>query len=478
MRWDVIGTVAALGFALTPVGAHAAPLSLEDAIRGAWARNPGLAAGEDLVRAAREDAAAARDARLPTLSFSAKGIVTDEPMMAFGIKLNEQKITEADFTPARLNAPDPVGGVGLGASVVQPIYVGGRITAGRRAAEAQAGAEARSQERRRDEIALRVVDAYFGAQVADQGLRFAEDALQHAIETERFVRSRNQQGLALEADLARATAFRAQAEADRATARQRVASARSALVLLAGDEVADAELSTPVEHAPTGAPRSGAAPAAAPSALSLADASDRRLRRLQSGGSAPTPPPPGERFDASERSDLVAARLRATAADEARTAARGSLLPEVFAQAGVETLRSSIDQGATWFQGLLVARWQLSLGALDGTRAAEARAAAAHSAAAWQERQARREVDEARRAVETADVRVGSAREAVAASEAARRLREARHRQGLLPLTDVLDAEAGLAGARSLLLGSQHQARLARAQLQLALGQPIEGVKS
>jgi len=154
------------------------------------------------------------------------------------------------------------------------------------------------------------------------------------------------------------------------------------------------------------------------------------------------------------------------------------LLPEVFAQAGVETLRSSIDQGATWFQGLLVARWQLSLGALDGTRAAEARAAAAHSAAAWQERQARREVDEARRAVETADVRVGSAREAVAASEAARRLREARHRQGLLPLTDVLDAEAGLAGARSLLLGSQHQARLARAQLQLALGQPIEGVKS
>jgi len=454
MRWDVIGTVAALGFALTPVGAHAAPLSLEDAIRGAWARNPGLAAGEDLVRAAREDAAAARDARLPTLSFSAKGIVTDEPMMAFGIKLNEQKITEADFTPARLNAPDPVGGVGLGASVVQPIYVGGRITAGRRAAEAQAGAEARSQERRRDEIALRVVDAYFGAQVADQGLRFAEDALQHAIETERFVRSRNQQGLALEADLARATAFRAQAEADRATARQRVASARSALVLLAGDEVADAELSTPVERAPTGAPGGGAAPSPFSS------------------------PPVGERFDASERSDLVAARLRATAADEARTAARGSLLPEVFAQAGVETLRSSIDQGATWFQGLLVARWQLSLGALDGTRAAEARAAAAHSAAAWQERQARREVDEARRAVETADVRVGSAREAVAASEAARRLREARHRQGLLPLTDVLDAEAGLAGARSLLLGSQHQARLARAQLQLALGQPIEGVKS
>jgi outer membrane protein TolC len=460
---DVIGALVALGFALAPVGARAAPLRLEDAIRAAWAHNPGLAAGSALVRAAHEEAATARDARLPTLSFSARGIVTDEPMMAFGIKLNEAKITQADFEPSRLNSPDPIGGVGLGASVVQPVYMGGRLAAGRRAAEAEADAEAHAHDRRRDEIAVAVVEAYFGTQVAEQGLRFAEDTLQHAAETERFTRSRNQQGLALDADVARATAFRAQAEADRATARQRVATARSALVLLAGDEVAGADLSTPVEHAPAGEVPHGTAPSPSPS------------------------PPAGVRIDTStfaevppgvDRPDLLAARLRATAADEARAAAKGSLLPEVFAQAGVETLRASFDQGATWFQAVLVARWQLSLGALDGMHAAEARAAAAHSAATWQERQARREVDEARRAVETAAVRVGAAREAVAASEAARALREARHRQGLLPLTDVLDAEAGLAGARALLLGSQLQARLARAQLQLALGQSIEGVQS
>lgn len=433
----------AVAGALAPPAARAAPLTLEEAIRAAWANNPGLAAGANQARSAREEAAAARDGRLPTLSFSVKGIVTDEPMMAFGIKLDEQKITQADFAPPRLNAPDPVGGVGLGASIMQPIYMGGRLTAGRRAAEAQAEAEERTQERRQDQMALAVVEAYFGAQVAEQGVRFADDTLQHAAETEHFTQARNRQGLVLDADVARATAFRAQAEAERATARQRLASARSALVLLAGDAAAGAELTTPVERAQPAAPAGAAAP------------------------------PPS-----LERADLLAARLRATAAEEARTAARGSLLPEVFAQAGVETLRSSLDQGATWFQALLMARWQLSLGALDGTRAAEARAAAARSAAEWQERQARREVDEAHRAVETADVRVASAREAVSASESARSLREARHRQGLLPLTDVLDAEAGLAGARALLLQGQLQARLARAQLQLALGQPIEGVKS
>ena len=69
-----------------------------------------------------------------------------------------------------------------------------------------------------------------------------------------------------------------------------------------------------------------------------------------------------------------------------------------------------------------------------------------------------------------------AAREAVASSEAVRSQRTARHRQGLLPLTEVLDAETALSGARALLLRSQLESRLARAQLQLAAGQPVEGV--
>lgn len=438
----------ALGLSLLAAPVGAAPLSVDEAIRSAWRDHPGLAAGEKQAAAARADAEGTRDARLPTLSFTARGVVTDEPMVAFGLKLDQQRIAQADFAPPRLNAPDPVGGVGLGATLVQPIWAGGRLAAGRRAASAQADAEASAQLRRRDELAVAVVEAYFGAQVAAQGLAFAEDQLQSARETERFTRERNRQDLALDADLARATAFRAQAEAALATARQRLASARSALVLLAGDGVAGAELTTPV------------GPEGIRPSTPLRHAQDERGLTV------------------AGRPDVAAARDRATAAAEASAAARGALLPEVFAQAGVETMRSSLEQGATWFSAALVARWQLSLGEVRTSRAAEARAAAASEAARWQERQALREADEARRAVETAEVRVASAREAVAASESARTLRQARHRQGLLPLTDVLDAEAALAGARALFLESQLDARLARAQLQLASGQPIEGVRS
>lgn len=424
---------------LLPGSARAEGLDLASAIRAAWRENPGLAAGASQVEAARADAAAARAGHWPVLGLQARGVRTDEPVGAFGLKLDEARIEAADFSPDRLNHPAAVGMVGFGASVTVPIYAGGRISAGSRAASAQADAEAQSQERRRQEVALAVVNAYFGAQVAEQGLRYAEDVRSHARETESFVASRSAQGLALDADVARATAFRAQAEAELASARQRLASARSALALLAGDAARDAALTTPVAVARPAAP-------AADAALPL------------------------------DRPDLRAARLRADAAEAGIAAARGSLLPEIFGQASVETARSALDQGGRWSTLALVARWQLSLGEVEGLRAAQARAAAAGSARRWQELQADREVAEARRAVETADSRVASAEEAVAASESARALRLARHRQGLLPLTEVLDAEAGLAGARTLLQKSRLDARVARAESQLALGQPIEGV--
>lgn len=433
--------VVATAALLVPALASSAPLTVAEAIRGAWQQNPGLAAGQGLATAARADADAARDALFPKLILTARAVATDEPVAAFGLRLDEQRIAQADFAPARLNAPDPVGGVGLGAALVQPVYTGGRLSAARRAAARQAEAEESAQDRRRQELAFHVVQAYFATAVAAEGLRYADDVLEQARETERFVRARNEKGLVLDADVARATAFRAQAEAEREGAAQRLATARSTLALLAGDDAGQSELTSPLASPATAA---AAAPPAAPAA----------------------------------RPDVEAARLRAGAAEETIAAVRGSLLPEVTAQGAVETMRSAIDQGATWFSVALVARWKLDVADLRSTRAAEARAGAAALALRWQERQARQEVDEARRAVEAADARVRSAREAVTASESARTLRQARHRQGLLPLTDVLDAEAGLAGARALLLRSELEARVARAQLELARGAPIEGVES
>jgi outer membrane protein TolC len=424
--------------ALLPALARPAPLSIEEAIRSAWSRNPALRASAAGVEAARADADRARDSRLPTLSFTAKGVRTDEPLMAFGLKLDQGRIGMADFDPARLNDPAAVGGWGAGASLSVPLFMGGRLLAGQHAAGAMADAEASTDARRRAEMAAAVVEAYFGAEAAEQGVRYAEDLLAQAVETERFVRARNRQELALEADVARASAFRAQAEAERASALQRRASARSGLALLTGAAAADAELTTPIAALP--APAAGEAPP-------------------------------------EDRPDVAAARRRRDAAEAGVSAARGSLLPAVFAQAAAETMRTGdLDHGRGWTSLGLMAKWDLSVGDARALHAAQARAHAADEALTWKQQEAAREVGEARRAVETADLRVRSAEEAVTASESARTLRGARHRQGLLPLTDLLDAESGLAGARALLLGSRLEARVARARLALALSAPIEGI--
>lgn len=398
------------------------------------------------MEAARAEAQSAREGHWPTLALTAKGVGTSEPVGVFGVKLDEQRITTADFNPATLNSPGPAGGVGLGAALVLPIWMGGRIVAGEQAAQAQAGAEASSQERRRQEMAVAVVQAYFAVKVAAQGLQYADDALAHAREVERFLRERNEKGLALDADAARGTAFRAQAEAERAAVLQQLGAARSALRMLAGIDASESQLVTPVAVA------------------------DPTARPSPPGNPGEAPPP--------ARPDVAAARFRSRAAEESVGVSRASLLPEVFAQAGVDTLRGPSFQGATWWSAALVVRWQFGLSSVRSVEAAEARSAAAGAAARWQEVQASREVEEARRAGASAEARVRSALEAVAASESARELRLARYRQGLLPLTEVLDAEAALAGARSLLLRSQLEARIARAQLDLALGLPVEGVES
>jgi outer membrane protein TolC len=420
-----------------PVAARPAPLTVEDAIRTAWTHHEGLRASAAGVEAARADAGRASLARLPTLSLQGRAFRTDEPMMAFGTKLDQGRITQSDFDPARLNNPPAIGAVGAGASLQVPLYAGGRLSAAAHAADAMARAEEASHARRKDELAAGVVEVYFGAQVADEGLRYADELVAQATETERFVRQRASQGLALEADVARAAAFRAQAQAEQAGAAQRRASARSGLALLVGPEVAEAQLVSTIEAA-TGTAQ----------------------------GEAPR-----------ERADLAAARFQEQAAREGVTAARGSLLPSLAAQASVETLRTpDLAEGHGWTSLGLVLRWDLSLADGRAVRAARARADAAASAVAWKTREAAREVDEARGAITTADSRARAAEEAVQAAERARALREARHRQGLLPLTDVLDAEAALAGARALLLGSRLDARVARARLALATSMPIEGI--
>jgi len=411
------------------------PLNIQEAIRLAWRQQSGLQAGDAMVEKARAEAEAMRLLRMPTLSASVGVTRTDEPMQAFGTKLDQARISQMDFMPSALNHPDPITGAGANLTLSQPIYAGGRLNAARRAGLAMADAEASTQGHRRQQVALAVVQAYFGSQVAEQAQAFAEDTLRQAQETERFAQARVEQGLMLKSEGDRARAFRAQAEAGLAEAKQRVASARSALALLMGTSTTDMGLNTSLD--------------------------EPRTKGLESEGS---------------RGDLKAARLQTEAARQGAKASQGSLRPEVGLNISVGTARYTWNAGGNWTTASLGAKWTFSLADTKRVQAARAQARAAEMSQRWQEAQAGREVEEARRQLETAQSKIQFAKVALEASESVRSIRTARHREGLLPLLEVLDAESGLSGARTLLLNSRLEERVGRAQLALALGQPIENV--
>jgi outer membrane protein TolC len=410
-------------------------LTIQDAIRKAWTGQSGLQAGAARVERAQAEAEALGRLRLPTVTLGAALTRTDEPMQVFGTRLDQARIGPQDFLPDRLDHPDPLTGGAAYLTVAQPLYAGGKLDAARRAGAALAEAETAAQAFRRQQVALAVDQAYFGAQVARQALAWAEDTLRQARETERFVRARVQEGLMLKSEGERARAFRAQSEAGVAEARERLAAARNALALLMGDEPPES-LATPV-----------------------------------AAGEADLPETPGR------RGDLDALRAQGEAARQGIAAARGSLKPEVGLNLTAGTARYALADGGNWTAVAVGARWTFSFADRPRVHAARAAARAAELGLQWQTRQADRDAADARLALASARSRIASAQEALEASEGVRAMRLARHREGLLPLVEVLDAESGLSGARTLLLNSQLDGRLARARLALALGQPIEDVK-
>jgi outer membrane protein TolC len=411
------------------------PLSIQEAIRQSWAGQSGLKAGDAMVERARSEADAIRAMNLPTVTLGAGLTRTNEPMMVFGTHLNQARIAQTDFLPDKLNHPDAVSGFGAYLNVTQPIYAGGRLQAAARAGEAMAGSEVASQAHRRQQVAYAVTQAYFGTEVAEQAVRYAEDTLRQALETERFVAARVEQGLMLKSEGERSRAFRAQSEAGLAEARNRVASARSALGLLMGTDAMGAALTTPVAV-----------------------------------GEAPGP------GNLGRRDDLEALKLQGEAAKQGLAAAKGSLKPEVGLNLTAGTARYALSDGGKWTTASLGAKWSFSFSDTKRVHAAQAQVRAAELGLKWQQQQASREVEEAKRGLDTALSKIAFARIALEASESVRAIRAARHREGLLALVEVLDAEAGLAGARTLLLNSQLEWRLSRAQLALAQGLPIEGV--
>jgi len=137
---------------------------------------------------------------LPNISVSHTGITTNNPLMAFGFKLNQEILTQNDFNPNLLNDPSQIQNYGTKFEIKQPLINLDGIYQ-RKAAKAKLNATTLQSERTKDHIALEVEKAYMHLQLAYKSLEVLETAKKSALENKRIANNSFKQGYMQKADV-------------------------------------------------------------------------------------------------------------------------------------------------------------------------------------------------------------------------------------------------------------------------------------
>lgn len=97
-------------------------LVLEDAIKAMKENNTQLKIQDKDIELANADLTATQTGFLPNVQASYTGFYTNDPLNAFGFKLQQKVVTQNDFNPVLLNDPDAIGHFNTQFSVQQPIF--------------------------------------------------------------------------------------------------------------------------------------------------------------------------------------------------------------------------------------------------------------------------------------------------------------------------------------------------------------------
>lgn len=137
---------------------------------------------------------------LPKIDVSHTGMLTTNPLMAFGSKLNQEILTTSDFNPALLNDPARTQNFATKIEVQQPlINVDGLYE--RQAARSKMEAFQLQSERTREYLELEVFKSYMQLQLAYKAVKVLEKANSTAKANLKLVENYFKQGLLQKTDL-------------------------------------------------------------------------------------------------------------------------------------------------------------------------------------------------------------------------------------------------------------------------------------
>ncbi len=406
-------------------------LTLAEATAEAIAKSDLLRVEDARVAGAAAAVAGARGNLLPTLTFEERFTGTDNPAYDFSLKINQGNFTPADLqgAPGTFNKPEPIGDFQTTITLTQPVY-SRRAVLGMALAQAEAGAVHLDRDRRRNEVAHQVLQAWLGSLAAEAYQETALRAEEAAEEHLRLAGVAEAAGTGLASDRLRAEVALAEVRRMRLTVENDLEIARRGLGLAVGREEA-------------------LAPAA-----SNALPPEPDLETLVAG--------------VERRADLRALAARVSNAHRAAELAGAARFPELGLTGSLQANDPEIPfgtAGTSYMVGLGVT-WRLFDGFRTSSAQAQAEAGArqAESYLAALTKEARFRVRESWLRLKEAQAGIAIAASALTAAAEGVRLVRVRYENGLAPLVTLLDAQGALNRARS-------DADRARAGAGLALGE-------
>jgi outer membrane protein TolC len=209
------------------------PLNLKEAIGIALEHNNEVRAFRNSLEAQREDIGIARSSLLPRVTFEERFLRTTNPTYAFMSKLNQQRFEAQDFAISSLNSPNPTNDFQTTFAFEQPLFVKNAYI-GLDMAKTEYSAKNEDYKRKKEEVAVRVVEAYLAVVSAREFARVGQEAVKDAKEHLRMAELRNKAGLGLYSDVLRASTAVTETEQKLVSAQKNLAVAKRALGLLLG----------------------------------------------------------------------------------------------------------------------------------------------------------------------------------------------------------------------------------------------------
>ena len=172
---------------------------------------------------------------LPKISIAHTATTTTNPLMAFGSKLNQEILTQADFNPTLLNNPTEVKNFNTNITVLQPIFNANGFYM-RKAAKAKMTALELQSTRTKAYITLEATKKYMQLQVAYKAVTVLKKANESALENKKVANNNFQQGYLQKADVLAVEIYTTDIENQLLAAKSNLKNISDELSLLMGEE--------------------------------------------------------------------------------------------------------------------------------------------------------------------------------------------------------------------------------------------------